>query len=97
MVVAAVVAGARTVQSVEQLGYEREAQRTAIRFRRPILALAITEPPIQQGLRRLYTGWPLSLSIYPSEGKWLCGGNRTDHSRQVVAVDLAITCISRKS
>jgi flagellar basal body-associated protein FliL len=48
VVVAAVVpvVGARTVQPVEQLGYEREAQRTAIRFRRPLPALAITEPPI---------------------------------------------------
>jgi flagellar basal body-associated protein FliL len=45
MVVAAAVVGARMVQSLE-LGYEREGQRTAIRFRRPLPALANTEPPI---------------------------------------------------
>jgi hypothetical protein len=41
------VVGARTLQSV---GYEMEDQRIAIRFHRPILALAITEPPIQRVL-----------------------------------------------
>jgi hypothetical protein len=48
IVVPAVVAdvGVRTVQSAEQLGYEREDQRTVIRFSRPLPALAIIEPPI---------------------------------------------------
>jgi hypothetical protein len=46
VVVAVVVVGAWTVQSVQRLGYEMVTQRIAIRFLRPISALAITESPI---------------------------------------------------
>jgi hypothetical protein len=57
----------------------------------------ITEPPVQRisarALRRLHTGSPMTVSMYPSKGEWLCDGNRTVHSRDSVAVDLAITCI----
>jgi hypothetical protein len=41
-----------------------------------VQSMVITEPPVQRvsarALRHLHTGSPLTLSMYPSKGEWLC-------------------------